>query len=94
MTLMGVCVAFGAMLAGLTAPQVIAVAGARGLFLVGAALPLLALLACVVALPESPAILASATTATVAKGGTLRALLRPPFASARCVCGWYLASPR
>jgi AAHS family 4-hydroxybenzoate transporter-like MFS transporter len=79
MTLMGVCVAFGAMLAGLTAPQVIAVAGARGLFLIGAALPLLALIICIVALPESPAILASTTTAAVEKGGTLRALLRPPF---------------
>ena len=79
MTLMGVCVAFGAMLAGLTAPQVIAVAGARGLFLVGAALPLLALIVCLVALPESPAMLAGPTTAAVAKGGTLRALLRPPF---------------
>ncbi len=79
MTLMGVCVAFGAMLAGLTAPQVIAVAGARGLFLVGAALPLLALIVCVVALPESPAILARTTTAAAGNGGTLRALLRPPF---------------
>jgi len=40
-----VCVALGGVLAGLTAPQVIAAAGAQGLFLVGAALPLLALLA-------------------------------------------------
>jgi AAHS family 4-hydroxybenzoate transporter-like MFS transporter len=67
------------MLAGLTAPQVIAVAGARGLFLVGAALPLVALIVCGVALPESPAILARTMAATVENGGTLRALLRPPF---------------
>jgi AAHS family 4-hydroxybenzoate transporter-like MFS transporter len=89
MTLMGVCVAFGGMLAGLTAPPVIAAAGGRGLFLVGAALPLLALIAMVAGLPESPAILAGRTAAASAaavtgsaatrSGGTLRALLRPPY---------------
>jgi AAHS family 4-hydroxybenzoate transporter-like MFS transporter len=78
MTLMGVCVAFGGMLAGLTAPPVIAAAGGRGLFLVGAALPLLALIAMVAGLPESPAILAGRTAAARC-GGTLRALLRPPY---------------
>jgi len=78
MTLMGVCVAFGAMLAGLIAPRVIAAAGGRGLFLVGAALPLLALVVCAVGLPESPAILAR-TRASVETGGTLLALLRPPY---------------
>ncbi len=75
MTMMGVCVAFGAMLAGLTAPQLIAAAGWRGLFLVGAALPLLALIATAVGLPESPAV----KQAAAAGGGTLRALLRPPY---------------
>jgi AAHS family 4-hydroxybenzoate transporter-like MFS transporter len=78
MTLMGVCVAFGAMLAGLAAPRVIALAGGRGLFLVGAALPLLALVVCAVGLPESPAMLAR-NTAAVASGGTLLALLRAPY---------------
>jgi AAHS family 4-hydroxybenzoate transporter-like MFS transporter len=76
MTLMGVCVALGGVLAGLTAPQVIAAAGAQGLFLVGAALPLLALLATAVGLRESPAI---ETTHAPARGGSLRALLRPPY---------------
>jgi MFS transporter, AAHS family, 4-hydroxybenzoate transporter len=76
MTLMGVCVALGGVLAGLTAPQVIAAAGARGLFLVGAALPLVALLATTVGLRESPAIL---TTQEPMSGGTLLALLRPTY---------------
>src|SRR5580692_8506071 len=71
MTLMGVCVALGGVLAGLTAPQVIAAAGGRGLFLVGAALALLALLSSLVGLPESPAIPAPAAPA---KGGSLLAL--------------------
>ncbi|MEJ0008909.1 MAG: MFS transporter [Steroidobacteraceae bacterium] len=75
MTLMGVCVSFGAMSAGLTAPQVLAAAGWRGLFLVGAALPLVALIAVLLALPESPAIKAVAIKA----GGTVLALLRPPY---------------
>jgi MFS transporter, AAHS family, 4-hydroxybenzoate transporter len=87
MTLMGVCVALGGVLAGLTAPQVIAAAGWRGLFLVGAALPLLALIACVLGLPESPAILvrkradpaAGAPRQAVLSGGTLLVLLRPPY---------------
>ncbi len=89
MTLMGVCVAFGAMLAGLTAPQVIAAAGWRGLFLVGAALPLLALIACTTSLPESAAIAAAKRAAATApagsppaaslSGGTLLVLLRPPY---------------
>ncbi|HTC43870.1 MAG TPA: MFS transporter [Steroidobacteraceae bacterium] len=89
MTLMGVCVALGGVLAGLTAPPVIAAAGWRGLFLVGAALPLLALLTTAAALPESPAILARRTSAaqtgagrprvTPGEGGTLLALLRPPY---------------
>lgn len=89
MTAMGVCVALGAVLAGVTAPQVLAAGGWRGLFLVGAALPLLALLASAVGLPESPAILAKAASivAPAAKqqaagsgsGGTLGALLRPPY---------------
>ncbi len=59
----------------------LAAAGWRGLFLVGAALPLLALLASLVGLPESPAILAprSATAASAASGGTLLALLRLPY---------------
>jgi MFS transporter, AAHS family, 4-hydroxybenzoate transporter len=76
MTLMGVCVALGGVLAGLTAPQVIAAAGAQGLFLVGAALPLLALLAAAAGLRESPAIGAARTPGS---GGTLLALLRPPY---------------
>jgi AAHS family 4-hydroxybenzoate transporter-like MFS transporter len=76
MTLMGVCVALGGVLAGLTAPQVIAAAGWRGLFLLGAALALLALLTTAVGLPESPAIPAPAAPA---KGGSLLALLRPPY---------------
>jgi MFS transporter, AAHS family, 4-hydroxybenzoate transporter len=76
MTLMGVCVALGGVLAGLTAPQVIAAAGAQGLFLVGAALPLLALLATAVGLRESPAIV---STPAPTRGGTLLALLRPPY---------------
>jgi|HubBroStandDraft_5_1064220.scaffolds.fasta_scaffold87528_2 AAHS family 4-hydroxybenzoate transporter-like MFS transporter len=76
MTLMGVCVALGGVLAGLTAPQVIAAAGWRGVFLVGAALALLALLTTAVGLPESPAIPAPAAPA---KGGSLLALLRPPY---------------
>jgi len=76
MTLMGVCVALGGVLAGLTAPQVIAAAGAQGLFLVGAALPLLALLATAVGLRESPAI---GATVTPLRGGTLPALLRPAY---------------
>ena len=87
MTLMGVCVSVGAVLAGVTAPQVLAAAGWRGLFLVGAALPLLALLAAAVGLPESRAILAKAalamtpgaTPASAPTGGTLRALLQPPY---------------
>jgi AAHS family 4-hydroxybenzoate transporter-like MFS transporter len=76
MTLMGVCVALGGVLAGLTAPQVIAAAGAQGLFLVGAALPLLALLATALGLRESPAIV---STQAPQSGGSLRALLRPPY---------------
>ena len=76
MTLMGVCVALGGVLAGLTAPQVIAAAGAQGLFLVGAALPLLALLAAALGLRESPAI---KTRPAQSGGGTLLALLRPPY---------------
>ena len=81
MTLMGVCVSFGAMLAGLTAPQVLAAAGWRGLFLVGAALPLLALLASLVGLPESPAMAAKslAPGTAVGSGGSLGALLRVPY---------------
>jgi AAHS family 4-hydroxybenzoate transporter-like MFS transporter len=76
MTLMGVCVALGGVLAGLTAPQVIAAAGPQGLFLVGAALPLLALLATAVGLRESPALV---STQGPTRGGTLLALLRPPY---------------
>jgi MFS transporter, AAHS family, 4-hydroxybenzoate transporter len=76
MTLMGVCVALGGVLAGLTAPQVIAAAGAHGLFLVGAALPLLALPATAVGLRESPAIM---STRAPTRGGALLALLRPPY---------------
>jgi AAHS family 4-hydroxybenzoate transporter-like MFS transporter len=81
MTLMGVCVSFGAMVAGLTAPQVLAAAGWRGLFLVGAALPLLALLAALLGLPESPAILAkrAAPQGAAGSGGSLLALLRVPY---------------
>jgi AAHS family 4-hydroxybenzoate transporter-like MFS transporter len=81
MTLMGVCVSFGAMLAGLTAPQVLAAAGWRGLFLVGAALPLLALLAALAGLRESPALLAqiAVPSAPAASGGSLLALLRVPY---------------
>ncbi|HEV2701478.1 MAG TPA: MFS transporter [Steroidobacteraceae bacterium] len=80
MTLMGVCVSFGAMLAGLTAPQVLTAAGWRGLFLVGAALPLAALLASLVGLPESPALAATSAPSTrAASGGTLGALLRVPY---------------
>ena len=74
MTLMGVCVSLGAVLAGTTAPQVLAVAGWRGLFLVGAALPLLVVLAAAFGLPESPALAAKRPD-----GGTLMALLRPPY---------------
>jgi AAHS family 4-hydroxybenzoate transporter-like MFS transporter len=76
MTLMGVCVGLGGVLAGLTAPQVIAAGGAQGLFLVGAALPLLALLATAVGLRESPAIVA---TQARRRAGSLLALLRPPY---------------
>src|SRR5580658_3251406 len=76
MTLMGVCVALGGALAGLTAPQVIAAAGARGLFLVGAALPLLALLGTALGLRESPAIV---TSKAPTSGGSLLVLLRPPY---------------
>jgi MFS transporter, AAHS family, 4-hydroxybenzoate transporter len=81
MTLMGVCVSFGAMLAGLTAPQVLAAGGWRGLFLVGAALPLLALLASLVGMPESLALLTSsaAPAAPAVSGGSLLALLRVPY---------------
>lgn len=88
MTLMGVCVSLGAVLAGFTAPQVMAAAGWRGLFLVGAALPLLALLAAALGLPESPAILAKSALAAApgdravrapGSGGTLMGLLRPPY---------------
>jgi AAHS family 4-hydroxybenzoate transporter-like MFS transporter len=89
MTLMGVCVAIGGVLAGLSAPPVIEAAGWRGLFLLGAALPLLALLAALVGLPESPAIRAKRATdlgpgALIAtpgpgSGGTLLVLLRPPY---------------
>jgi AAHS family 4-hydroxybenzoate transporter-like MFS transporter len=81
MTLMGVCVSFGAMLAGLTAPQVLAAGGWRGLFLVGAALPLLALLASLAGLPESPALLAqrAAPAAPTGGGGGLLVLLREPY---------------
>jgi AAHS family 4-hydroxybenzoate transporter-like MFS transporter len=80
MTLMGVCVSFGAMLAGLTAPQVLAAAGWRGLFLVGAALPLLALLAALPGLPESPSMVAQSVAENSAVGGGgLRALLRVPY---------------
>jgi AAHS family 4-hydroxybenzoate transporter-like MFS transporter len=89
MTLMGVCVSLGAVIAGLTAPQVLAAGGWRGLFLVGAALPLLAWVGALVGLPESPAILArsarttappsSPDAATAAAGGSLLALLRPPY---------------
>lgn len=78
MTLMGVCVAVGGVIAGLTAPPVIAAAGWRGLFLVGAALPLVALLATFVGLPESPAIQAK-RAAQPGSGGTLLDLLRPPY---------------
>ena len=74
MTLMGVCVSLGAVLAGATAPQVLAAAGWRGLFLVGAALPLVVLLAAALGMPESPAI-----AVRRADGGTLRALLRAPY---------------
>jgi AAHS family 4-hydroxybenzoate transporter-like MFS transporter len=74
MTLMGVCVSLGAVLAGATAPQVLAAAGWRGLFLVGAALPLLVVLAAALGMPESPAIPAKGADA-----GTLGALLRPPY---------------
>ena len=76
MTLMGVCVGLGGVLAGLTAPQVIAAAGAQGLFVVGAALPLLALLATAAGLRESPAIL---TTQAPTRGGSLLVLLQPPY---------------
>jgi MFS transporter, AAHS family, 4-hydroxybenzoate transporter len=89
MTLMGVCVALGGVVAGLTAPQVIAVAGWRGLFLLGAALPLLALVATTAGLPESPAIVQRRTTAAaqtaghpsapVRGAGSLLALLQPPY---------------
>jgi len=63
-------------LAAFTAPWVVAAAGWRGLFLAGAALPLLALLASAVGLPESPAILARPAAAAA---GSLRALLRAPY---------------
>jgi AAHS family 4-hydroxybenzoate transporter-like MFS transporter len=79
MTLMGVCVSLGAVLAGATAPQVLAAAGWRGLFLVGAVLPLLVLLAAVLGMPESPAIAAQRAAIVPGKGGTLRALLQPPY---------------
>jgi MFS transporter, AAHS family, 4-hydroxybenzoate transporter len=78
MTLMGVCVSLGAVLAGATAPQVLAAAGWRGLFLVGAALPLVVVLAAAVGMPESPAI-AARRVAAPAGEGTLMALLRPPY---------------
>jgi len=74
MTLMGVCVSLGAVLAGATAPQVLAAAGWRGLFLVGAALPLLVLIAAALGMPESPAIGVKRSD-----GATLMALLRPPY---------------
>jgi AAHS family 4-hydroxybenzoate transporter-like MFS transporter len=77
MTLMGVCVSFGAMLAGLTAPQVLSAAGWRGLFLVGAALPLLALLASILGLPESPAL--QGQRAAPGSGANLLTLLRAPY---------------
>jgi MFS transporter, AAHS family, 4-hydroxybenzoate transporter len=77
MTLMGVCVSLGAVLAGATAPQVLAAAGWRGLFLVGAALPLLVLLAAALGMPESPAI--AAQQSDTRDGGTLRGLLQPPY---------------
>jgi MFS transporter, AAHS family, 4-hydroxybenzoate transporter len=79
MTLMGVCVSLGAVLAGATAPQVLAAAGWRGLFLVGAALPLLVLLAAALGMPESPAIAAQHAAIVPREGGTLRALLQPPY---------------
>jgi len=82
MTLMGVCVSFGAMLAGLAAPAVLAAAGWRGLFLLGAALPLVVLLGALAGLPESPALLARRAgtgTRATAPGGTLMALLRVPY---------------
>jgi len=79
MTLMGVCVSLGAVLAGATAPQVLAAAGWRGLFLVGAALPLLVLLAAALGMPESPAIAAQHSAIVPREGGTLRALLQPPY---------------
>jgi AAHS family 4-hydroxybenzoate transporter-like MFS transporter len=86
MTLMGVCVSLGAVLAGTTAPQVLAAAGWRGLFVVGAALPLLVLLAAALGMPESPAIAAKraagagvTTDVVPGSGGTLRALLQPPY---------------
>jgi MFS transporter, AAHS family, 4-hydroxybenzoate transporter len=67
-------VSLGAVLAGATAPQVLAAAGWRGLFLVGAALPLVVLLAAALGMPESPAI-----AAKTGDGGTLMALLRAPY---------------
>ncbi len=89
MTLMGVCVSLGAVIAGLTAPPVLAAGGWRGLFLVGAALPLLAWVSALVGLPESPAILARnaraaspqapADAPSALAGGSLLALLRPPY---------------
>lgn len=79
MTVMGVCVSLGGMLAGFTGPEVIAAAGWRGVFLVGAALPLLALIATFIALPESPAMLATSRAAGAGSGGSLLALLRPPY---------------
>lgn len=88
MTLTGVCVSLGAVLAGSTAPQVLAAGGWRGLFLVGATLPLLALLAAAIALPESPAIPARMPAA----GGAwlaLLSLLRPPYRE-RTLRLWFL----
>ncbi len=87
MTLMGVCVSLGAVLAGATAPQVLAAAGWRGLFLAGAALPLLVVLAAALGMPESPAIAARRATAgggvadaaLPGSAGTLMGLLRPPY---------------
>ncbi|HTV76850.1 MAG TPA: MFS transporter [Steroidobacteraceae bacterium] len=85
MTLMGVCVSLGAVLAGATAPQVLAAAGWRGLFLVGAALPLLVVLVAALSLPESPAILAQgsggegAAVALTQDRGSLAALLAAPY---------------
>jgi AAHS family 4-hydroxybenzoate transporter-like MFS transporter len=68
----------------MTAPQVLAASGWRGLFLVGAVLPLVALGAATVGLPESPQLEARRAGAghpgrAAVGGGTLMALLRPPY---------------